>query len=150
MQKRSDYFLDLELIKQWVGILSQAGFFGIFAWLGKTGVSYMQNKHALEKEKLIAKDKERQQWLDNHDKNVEAMKQVDDNLKAGNVAVLHHMIYANCRTYLDNGYISTGELNDLEYLFRSYQKLGGNGTGKILYNKCQKLPIKGDEHIEED
>ncbi|HJE96308.1 MAG TPA: hypothetical protein K8V00_01690 [Ligilactobacillus acidipiscis] len=142
--------MDLELLKQWVGILSQAGFFGMFAWLAKSGVSYMQKKHALEKEKLMAKDKERKQWLENHDKNVEAMKQVDENLKAGNVAVLHHMIYENCKMYLDNGYISTGELNDLEYLFRSYQNLGGNGTGKILYSKCQNLPVKGDAHIEEN
>lgn len=142
--------MDLELLKQWVGILSQAGFFGMFAWLAKAGVNYIQKKHALEKERLMAKDRDRKEWLENHDKNVEAMKQVDESLKAGNVAVLHHMIYENCKAYLDNGYISTGELNDLEYLFRSYQNLGGNGTGKILYNKCQNLPVKGDSHIEEN
>lgn len=133
----------------WVSLLSQAGFFGAFAWLCKAGVSYMQKKHALEQAKMMARNKNHQEWLIEHDKNVEAMKQVDENLKAGNVAVLHHIIYANCKEYLDNGYISTGELNDLEYLFSSYKELGGNGTGEILYNKCKNLPIRRDEHIEE-
>ena len=142
--------MDLEQVKQWVGILSQAGFFGMFAWLAKAGINYMQKKHILEKERLMAKDRDRKEWLENHDKNVEAMKEMDEKNREGNVAVLHHMIWVECRTYLDHGYILTSELDDLEHLYRSYSGLGGNGSGKILYNKCQNLPVKGDPYIEED
>lgn len=108
----------------------------------------MRNKHALQKAELMAKDRSRADWLKSHDENVLSMKHTDSLLKAGVVAMLHHAIYENCTTYLDRGYISTGELNDLEYLFESYHDLGGNGTGEVLYNKCKNLQIKEDEHFE--
>lgn len=146
--------MDLEPIKQWVGILSQAGFFGMFAWLCKSGINYMKQKHALQKEDLMAKDQARKQAADDkqrkHDETVTAMKNTDALLKAGVVAMLHHEIYQNCSSYLDRKCISTGELNDLEYLFTSYKALGGNGTGEILYTKCKSLPIRKDENIEKN
>ena len=38
-------------------------------------------------------------------------------------------------------YYTTG---NLEYLYRSYHALGGNGTGTELYNRAKALPIKND------
>ena len=42
------------------------------------------------------------------------------------------------------GSIDTDGLRNLEYLYRSYHALGGNGTGTELYNRAKALQIKND------
>ncbi|KRK38974.1 hypothetical protein [Loigolactobacillus bifermentans] len=66
--------------------------------------------------------------------------------QAGIVAMLHHELYTICNMHLAKGYISTADLDDLGYLFRSYRDLGGNGTGERLYAMVCALPIRnGDD-----
>lgn len=36
---------------------------------------------------------------------------------------------------LEQGWISIDDLENLEYLWRGYRELGGNGTGETLYKK---------------
>ena len=38
-------------------------------------------------------------------------------------------------------YIDMAGLKNLEYLYRSYHALGGNGTGTELFNRAKALPI---------
>lgn len=40
------------------------------------------------------------------------------------------------------GGIDTAGLKNLEYLYKSYHALGGNGTGTELYNRAKALPIR--------
>ena len=58
-------------------------------------------------------------------------------------------LLSKCHEYLDAGWISVEELADLEkYLYTPYKKLGGNGTGEILFGKVKSLPnkeVKDDE-----
>ena len=74
----------------------------------------------------------------------ESLHETDRLLRNGVVAMLHHELYDNCTQYIRNGYVTPGQLNDLEYIFCSYKDLGGNGTGEILYNKVKKLDVKDD------
>ncbi|KRK73417.1 hypothetical protein FD02_GL001276 [Lacticaseibacillus nasuensis JCM 17158] len=75
-----------------------------------------------------------------------AMLEDNDRLQhAGMVALLHHEIYELCNGHIERGSISTGDLDDLGYLFTSYKALGGNGTGEALYKKVLALPIKNQE-----
>ncbi len=37
------------------------------------------------------------------------------------------------------------ERRNLEYLFKSYENLGGNGTGRELYERCMALPVEEKE-----
>lgn len=62
------------------------------------------------------------------------------NLEKANLAMLHNKIYVQCANHLQEGFISIGDLDDLDYLFTAYKKLGGNGTGETLYNKVKALP----------
>lgn len=62
-------------------------------------------------------------------------------MKEGLLAILHDRIYQACHFYLQQGYIDTPGLKNIEYLYRSYHTLGGNGTGTELYNRCKALPI---------
>lgn len=63
-------------------------------------------------------------------------------MKEGMLAILHDRIYQACHFYLQQGYIDTPGLKNIEYLYRSYHTLGGNGTGTELYNRCKALPIR--------
>ena len=54
-----------------------------------------------------------------------------------------------CSEYLARGWISIEELADLEkYLYTPYRKLGGNGTGEILFNKVNCLPNSDSKEVE--
>lgn len=45
--------------------------------------------------------------------------------------------------YIKRGYISPDEYENLhEYLYKPYEKLGGNGSAKRIMNEVEKLPIK--------
>ena len=53
-------------------------------------------------------------------------------------------LYAGCSCCRAQGSIDTDAMRNLEYLYRSYHALGGNGTGTELYNRAKALPIKND------
>lgn len=63
----------------------------------------------------------------------------------GVLAILHDRIYQACHYYLKQGCIDMSGMKNLEYLYKSYHALGGNGTGTELYNRAKALPIKEDK-----
>lgn len=65
-------------------------------------------------------------------------------LKEASVALLHNEIYKICREYLNRGWVSVSELDNLEYLWSGYKELGGNGTGELLYTRVSALEIRED------
>lgn len=75
-------------------------------------------------------------------KRSKAVNQRLSNLEDSNIALLHDKIYKYCSEFIESGKVSIDDLNNLEYLFKSYKSLGGNGTGETLYNRVKELPIK--------
>ena len=67
-----------------------------------------------------------------------------DAMKDANLALLHDRLYQGCKHYIAQGHIDVDSLKNIEYLYRAYHALGGNGTGTELYARVQKLPIKED------
>lgn len=66
-------------------------------------------------------------------------------VEQGVLALLHDKLYYLCEKYLIMGEITLDELDNLKYLFRPYESLGGNGTVRSLYERCKKLPLV-EEH----
>ena len=62
-------------------------------------------------------------------------------LKEGMLAILHDRLYQLCTMYIDRNAITVEELENLEYLYKSYHNLGGNGTGTALFERCKSLKI---------
>ena len=62
-------------------------------------------------------------------------------LKEGMIAILHDRLYQLCTKFIEKGEITVDELENLEYLYKSYNNLGGNGTGTALFNRCKDLKI---------
>lgn len=65
-------------------------------------------------------------------------------VKTGLLAILHDRLYQACLHFISQGWIDDDGLKNLEYLYRSYHALGGNGTGTELYNRAKSLPIHAD------
>ena len=69
-------------------------------------------------------------------------------INAGVLALLHDRLYQACTFYLKRGYCSVDDRDNLEYMFKPYKTLGGNGTGEELYNRCLALPYESDKKEE--
>ena len=52
----------------------------------------------------------------------------------------HDVLYQRLSHYIERGYIELSELDNVEYVFRPYLGLGGNGTIKVLYDEVCQLP----------
>lgn len=68
-------------------------------------------------------------------------KKENDEMKEGMMALLHDRIYQACSFFLARGWCSMEDRSNLEYLYKPYKALGGNGTGESLYKKCMDLPL---------
>ena len=64
-----------------------------------------------------------------------------EQVKDGILAILHDRLYQLCQYYLGQRAITPNALKNVEYLYRSYHSLGGNGTGTELYTRVTKLPL---------
>lgn len=67
-------------------------------------------------------------------------RQEQELIKQGVIALLHDRLYQACQFFLQRGYCNLDDRDNLEYMFRPYKALGGNGTGEELYNRCLALP----------
>ena len=90
-------------------------------------------KHLFNK---IKKDREER------DLRFEAETKEQQLIKEGVLAILHDRLYQSCQYHIHRGAITIPDLDNLEYLYRSYHDLDGNGTGTELYNRCKRLPIE--------
>lgn len=69
------------------------------------------------------------------------------NRKSARVRMLlglgHDKIIYLCSKYIDRGWITNDEFEDLyKYLYEPYVKMGGNGTAKRLMAEVERLPIR--------
>lgn len=63
------------------------------------------------------------------------------------LGLLHERIYERCEEYITRGSVTREEYETLESLFQPYADLGGNGTGRRLWEEVNHLPIGGENEI---
>lgn len=51
-------------------------------------------------------------------------------------------ILQTCRYFLSKGYITISARETITEMYHCYQDMGGNGTGKLVYEQAMALPIK--------
>lgn len=62
----------------------------------------------------------------------------------------HDRIVYLCMHYIDRGWISNDEYEDLnKYLYVPYKDMGGNGTVEKLINEVKKLPIHHISYVQQ-
>ena len=62
--------------------------------------------------------------------------------RKADLVILHDLIYRYCQAAIMGGYTSFGEFDNVTALYQVYEEIGGNGTGKKLYDEFSKLPKK--------
>lgn len=82
-------------------------------------------------------------------KEVEILQTQMNLIQEGLVSLLRYRINRNTQRYLDQGYITITQRDDLEHLYNSYKALGGNGTAEALYLQCRELPTRKIKPIKE-
>ena len=63
-------------------------------------------------------------------------------VRDGLLAILHDRIYQACNFYIKQEWVDVQGLRNLEYMYKPYAAMGGNGTAKELYERVKDLPIK--------
>ena len=58
------------------------------------------------------------------------------------LAILHDLVYRYCCEAIARGYTGFDEFDDISSLYEIYTAIGGNGTGRKLYEEYCKLPKK--------
>lgn len=65
------------------------------------------------------------------------------------VGLGHDRIVYLGMVYIERGYITQDEYENLfEYLYKPYEKMGGNGSAKRIMNEVNKLPIRKTKYVE--
>lgn len=60
----------------------------------------------------------------------------------------HDRIIYLCEKYIDRGWITSDEYENLEkYLYEPYERMGGNGTAKRLIAIVKNLPVHKSNYI---
>ena len=60
------------------------------------------------------------------------------------VAMMRDRIFQACRYHMNNGFITTGDLEVLNAMYESYHDLGGDQIATELVHRVNKLDIKVD------
>lgn len=66
-------------------------------------------------------------------------------LRSGIVALLHDRLYTACSFFIERGWASVDDKENLECLYKPYKELGGNGTAEHLYHECMDLPMQKED-----
>ena len=62
--------------------------------------------------------------------------------KKADLVILHDLVYRYCKEAIVRGFTTFDEFDNVTALYGVYEDLGGNGTGKKLYEEYCKLPKK--------
>ena len=73
------------------------------------------------------------------------IKQITDS----DLIILKDRILQSCRYFITKGYITVAARENITEMYNCYRKMGGNGTGKIIYEQAMELKIK-DVMVSED
>ena len=67
----------------------------------------------------------------------------DDTIKDGMMALLHDRIYQAGHYYCNvQGWCSLQDKHNIDYMYKPYHALGGNGTGTAAYKAILALPTE--------
>lgn len=66
------------------------------------------------------------------------------------LGLAHDRIYSLCEEYIAAGEITLEQYDNLLYIYKPYDKAGGNGTGRKLFENVEKLPMRKEKEKEKE
>lgn len=75
------------------------------------------------------------------DSRLDTIERQGDLRQEASLASLHDRIYSGYEIILKRGAVTMKELNNMSHLWKAYSGLGGNGTGKKMYERICAMPV---------
>ena len=98
---------------------------------------------------LMKNSEELTEWKKEIDQNTIHFQQEIQNLHqqmqkitTGDLILMRDRILQTCRYYISKGYITMPMRENLTEMYHCYQSMGGNGTGKLMYEQATQLPVQ--------
>lgn len=79
------------------------------------------------------------------DHRLDVIEEQGNRRQEASLASLHDRIYAGYDVILKRGAVTMKELNNMGHLWKAYSALGGNGTGKKMYERICDMPVIENE-----
>lgn len=86
-------------------------------------------------------------WLK---KRIKAQGKEQDAVVEGVKAILHDRLYQAYRYYADLGYCPIEDKKNVEYIYKPYHNLGGNGTGTHIFETLMDMSTEPPHNKEEN
>lgn len=93
-----------------------------------------------EAQKAKAKEKEAERRINEIEAKVEKVEETVG-------VVLHDRYFQACLYNLERGYTTSVDLENINYLWKSYNACGHNGYGEALYEKICQLDVKPNKYL---
>lgn len=62
------------------------------------------------------------------------------------LGIAHDRIIYLCEKAMERGWTTSGEMDNISQIYMPYAEMGGNGTGKTMFERYKNLPIKEATH----
>lgn len=73
---------------------------------------------------------------------VDEVTQIGLHNRDSNKSIMSYRLHKEFSEAIDRGYTTSEDLSELSGLYKSYQKIGGNGKIETLFNRFKTLPIQ--------
>jgi len=98
------------------------------------------NKNRQRAQLIEEENKRRAQLVEEKAKeDCEIREAISKNTEAAQV-ILHHALRQECQCAVTNGHISYDDFANINYMYKAYKALGGNGVIEHLYKQIKELP----------
>ena len=73
---------------------------------------------------------------------VEEVTQIGLHNRDSNKSIMSYRLHKEFSEAIERGYTTSEDLSELSGLYKSYEKIGGNGKIETLFNRFKTLPIQ--------
>lgn len=81
---------------------------------------------------------------------LQSIDQTIQKITHSDIVLMKDRILQTCRCYISKGYITLSARENLTEMYHCYKDMGGNGTGKLLYEQAIQLPVKDIHNFNEN
>jgi len=122
----------------------------VFSFLHEQKIKYEEEQEKKDQiiSMLIENNKELMTWRKDIEKeNVllrDELRNINykmERITDSDLILLKDRILQYCRYFINKGEISLGARENITEMYHCYEKMGGNGTGKLIYEQTMKLKI---------
>ena len=82
-------------------------------------------------------------------KRIQEERKEDKVLRDGILALLHDRLYQECIRLIRRGWADVEDKRNVDHLAKPYFSLGGNGTGREIFDECMALPMEPASFLQE-